>query len=236
MVGFITCRFNSLMPLILIVIALLSIVACASSPSQVPVVERSATVQARPGEHELPVHTVVAGETLSGIARRYGVSVRDLRRHNPVVDPDRLQPGDRLSIPAGGSSPSPSAVSEIALGWPLAKVDISSAYGSRGGKHRGVDIAASKGTRVVASADGVVIFAGRQNGYGRVVILQHKNNYTTLYAHHRKNKVKKGERVLRGQTIATVGKSGNASGAHLHFELRRDDRTLDPARYLSPRR
>jgi murein DD-endopeptidase MepM/ murein hydrolase activator NlpD len=91
---------------------------------------------------------------------------------------------------------------------------------------------ADKGAPIRAAADGIVHFSGRKGGYGRVVILRHQGDITTLYAHNRKNKVKAGQRVVRGQIIATVGKSGNASGPHLHFEYIRGKRHLDPQRYL----
>ncbi|EAQ64760.1 Peptidase M23B [Marinomonas sp. MED121] len=88
--------------------------------------------------------------------------------------------------------------------------------------HRGVDYAASKGTPVKASGDGKVIFKGRQNGYGNVVILDHGRGYTTLYAHLNgfSRKIKRGGRVKQGQTIAFVGQTGYATGPHLHYEFR----------------
>ncbi|WP_438463738.1 peptidoglycan DD-metalloendopeptidase family protein [Marinomonas sp. PE14-40] len=88
--------------------------------------------------------------------------------------------------------------------------------------HRGVDYAASKGTPVKASGDGKVIFKGKQNGYGNVVILDHGRGYTTLYAHLNgfSRKIKRGGRVKQGQTIAFVGQTGYATGPHLHYEFR----------------
>jgi len=88
--------------------------------------------------------------------------------------------------------------------------------------HRGVDYAASKGTPVQASGDGKVIFKGRQNGYGNVVILDHGRGYTTLYAHLNgfSRKIKRGGRVKQGQTVAFVGQTGYATGPHLHYEFR----------------
>jgi len=88
--------------------------------------------------------------------------------------------------------------------------------------HRGVDYAASKGTPVQASGDGKVIFKGRQNGYGNVVIIDHGRGYTTLYAHLNgfSRKIKRGGRVKQGQTVAFVGQTGYATGPHLHYEFR----------------
>ncbi len=88
--------------------------------------------------------------------------------------------------------------------------------------HKGVDYAASKGTPVKAAGNGKVIFKGRKGGYGRVLILQHGSEYTTLYAHLNayNKKIKKGSRVKQGQIIAYVGSSGLATGPHLHYEFR----------------
>ncbi|MEJ2592286.1 MAG: peptidoglycan DD-metalloendopeptidase family protein [Candidatus Thiodiazotropha sp.] len=88
--------------------------------------------------------------------------------------------------------------------------------------HRGVDYAAKVGTPVKASGDGKIIFRGTKGGYGRTVILQHGQTYTTLYAHlSRYNKsVHKGDKVRQGQVIGYVGQSGLATGPHLHYEFR----------------
>ncbi|MBL7003884.1 MAG: peptidoglycan DD-metalloendopeptidase family protein [Gammaproteobacteria bacterium] len=88
--------------------------------------------------------------------------------------------------------------------------------------HRGVDYAASKGTPVQSAGDGKIIFRGNKGGYGRTVIVQHGGKYTTLYAHLNSynRKFKKGARVKQGQTIGYVGKSGTATGYHLHYEFR----------------
>ncbi|MET0103032.1 MAG: peptidoglycan DD-metalloendopeptidase family protein [Sedimenticola sp.] len=88
--------------------------------------------------------------------------------------------------------------------------------------HRGVDYAASTGTPIKAAGDGKVIYRGRKGGYGRTIIIQHGQKYTTLYAHMSKyrGKVKNGSRVRQGQVIGYVGKSGLATGPHLHYEFR----------------
>ncbi len=88
--------------------------------------------------------------------------------------------------------------------------------------HRGVDYSAAIGTPIKAAGDGRVIFRGRKGGYGNAIIIQHGSQYTTLYAHMSKfnRKVKKGTRVKQGQVIGYVGKSGLATGPHLHYEFR----------------
>lgn len=117
---------------------------------------------------------------------------------------------------------------EFQLYWPV-RGRISSHFGPRDGRpHRGIDIVAPRGSGVRAAASGRVIFAGRQRGYGRTVIIQH-NGFRTLYAHFSGYKVRRGDRVREGQLIGLVGTSGNAQGAHLHFEYRNHrNHALDP--------
>ena len=88
--------------------------------------------------------------------------------------------------------------------------------------HRGVDYAAATGTPIKAAGDGKVIFRGTKGGYGRTVILKHGSQYSTLYAHMSRfrSSVKNGSKVRQGQTIGYVGKSGLATGPHLHYEFR----------------
>ncbi len=88
--------------------------------------------------------------------------------------------------------------------------------------HRGTDYAAATGTPIKAAGDGKVIWLGTKGGYGKTIILQHGNNITTLYGHMSKynSKLKNGARVKQGQTIGYVGKTGTATGPHLHYEFR----------------
>lgn len=94
--------------------------------------------------------------------------------------------------------------------------------------HNGVDYGAPTGTAVRSVGDGTVEFAGVQNGYGNVVILKHRNNHSTLYAHLSRVNVRKGESVSQGQTIGAVGATGWATGPHLHFEFRVNGTHQDP--------
>ena len=96
-------------------------------------------------------------------------------------------------------------------------------------QHKGLDIAAPTGTAIQASRAGTVIFSGRRGGYGNTVVVDHGGEQQTLYAHADTLKVKKGDQVSRGQEIATVGSTGNSTGPHLHFEIRRGGKAIDPA-------
>lgn len=103
----------------------------------------------------------------------------------------------------------------------------------RGGSHhQGIDLAALAGTPVWATADGTVVAAGKDGSYGKTVLIDHGGGFRTRYAHLKKIEVKKGKRVERGDTIGRVGKSGNASGAHLHYEVLRNGVPVDPRLYL----
>ena len=107
------------------------------------------------------------------------------------------------------------------------------AGGSRHYRHQGIDISAPKGWPVYATADGIVCETDRDwGGYGKHVVIQHPNGYSTLYAHLAKARVSTGERVRAGQIIGEIGKTGRATGYHLHYEVRRDGRPLNPRPYL----
>jgi murein DD-endopeptidase MepM/ murein hydrolase activator NlpD len=95
--------------------------------------------------------------------------------------------------------------------------------------HKGTDFAAPIGTPVRATADGVVVLAGQQNGYGNIVILKHDGRYSTVYAHLSRfaDGVRDDGRVRQGETIGYVGQTGWATGPHLHYELRVDGEALD---------
>jgi murein DD-endopeptidase MepM/ murein hydrolase activator NlpD len=116
---------------------------------------------------------------------------------------------------------------------------ITSPFGTRArrgsggsGMHEGIDIKARAGEEIIAAASGSVAFAGRQRGYGNVVIVDHGSGIHTLYAHLFYACVRRGESVGAGQRIGRAGKRGSARGTHLHFELRRHGAALDPTPYL----
>lgn len=98
--------------------------------------------------------------------------------------------------------------------------------------HEGIDIANSVGTDIVASAKGTVIFAGYKRGYGKVIIINHGNGYETLYGHNSKLLVSAGDKVEKGQVIAKMGNTGRSTGSHLHFEVRKDGKLLNPLNIL----
>lgn len=127
-------------------------------------------------------------------------------------------------------------------GRPVLKGWMSSGFGKRidpfkGSKsfHRGVDFAGKRGSEVVAVASGVVTRSKRVPGYGNVIKVRHADGYSTLYAHNQKNLVRKGEVVSKGQTIGLLGSTGRSSGPHVHFEVHKDGKIVDPLRYVRSR-
>ncbi len=125
---------------------------------------------------------------------------------------------------------------EGSLVWPVAgKHNVSSRFGYRShpfsGKkslHRGVDIAARRGTPIVAIAPGTVKFVGYKRGFGRMVQVEHNDSWISTYAHASATIVAKGQPVLAGQMIAKVGSTGHATGPHLHLEIHREGRAINP--------
>jgi murein DD-endopeptidase MepM/ murein hydrolase activator NlpD len=102
--------------------------------------------------------------------------------------------------------------------------------------HRGVDYGAPAGTRVKATGDGVVSFAGRRNGYGNLIVLRHFGGYSTYYAHLRNfaRGMRAGSRVVQGEIIGYVGQTGWASGPHLHYEFHLHNQNRNPLIMVFP--
>ena len=188
-------------------------------------------------------HTVAKGETLWRIAHNYGVDVGALADANGLSSPREVYAGKRLFIPdprkhhgslaASVDRDAKAPVEKPHFIWPVAG-EIASAFGSRNGeRHDGIDIRAAEGTPVKAVDDGQVVYSSdRLRGYGNVIIIHHKDGFYTVYAHNKQNLVDAGKSVAKGETIATVGNTGNASGCHLHFEVRQGKNVVNPLFYL----
>lgn len=118
--------------------------------------------------------------------------------------------------------------------WPVENAfKISSVLGFRYGKfHPGLDIPVYAEKPVLAAMEGLVIFSGYSDGYGRTIILEHRNNFSTRYAHNYANLVKKGDFVKKGQIIGLSGSTGNSTGNHVHLEIRCKDIPMDPLDFL----
>lgn len=117
---------------------------------------------------------------------------------------------------------------------------VSSAFGWRtdpvSGKkefHRGIDLVAKSGTHVSSSADGIVTWSGQYAGYGNMVEVSHGNSYVTRYAHNKEHLVDVGDRVIKGQSIAVLGSSGRSTGPHVHFEVIKNGKHVNPRKIIS---
>lgn len=124
-------------------------------------------------------------------------------------------------------------------GKPVGSGYISSSFGKRADPfsgqmafHAGTDYAGIEGDRVVAVAAGVVTWSGDRYGYGNLVEVDHGNGYVTRYAHNKRNLVKTGELVKKGQAVAQMGSTGRSTGPHVHFEILRDGKPIDPVKFM----
>ncbi len=128
-------------------------------------------------------------------------------------------------------------------GMPVRSGYASSGFGHRidpftGGNqyHLGIDFSGPRGADILSVADGVVVFSGRYAGYGNMVDVDHGNGYMTRYAHNERNLVQVGERVRAGDVIAKMGRTGRATGTHVHFEVWRNGRAINPRQFLNRKR
>jgi len=207
-------------------------------------------------------YTVKPGDTLIRIGMDNGQSGRDIARWNKLDNPNLIEAGQvlrvvppvpdapvaRVTTPSAAASPMPAAsaptqpVTPAAPAAPSAAEDaISFQWPARGNlisgfdesKNKGLDIGGKVGDPVLAAADGRVVYAGAGlRGYGNLIILKHNNTYLTAYAHNQTLLVKEDQVIKRGQKIAEMGNS-DADQVKLHFEIRRQGKPVDPAKYLS---
>ncbi len=199
-----------------------------------------------PETDELPpgvFHRVLPGQTLWRIARTYEVPLEDIVKTNSILDPSRLSPGDMIWIPGVRDTLDIGVHERVAVAgewiWPVRNGTVLSGFGAprRNHRHGGIDIKGVARQPVLASRSGRVVYAGSGlRGYGKTIILDHRDGMQSLYAHNAALWVRVGDRVEQGQSIARVGRTGNATTDHCHFEIRLNDRRVDPTRWLPPRR
>jgi hypothetical protein len=225
-----------------IVIALLVAIAVSACSTFDPYVENDPYAE----NSQQNYYTVQPSDNLYSIAFILELTPGELRRANPWIDPVYIPPGTRLLVPDYppddnyeddnenyDSDLADNRIQHTNYIWPLNRVEVSSPYGRRRGRmHAGIDLRAPRGTPIYASASGKVIFSGYNRGYGHLIVIDHGRGIETAYAHNNRNIAKKGQRVKQGQVVATVGRSGNATGYHVHFEFRRNGRTVNPIRLL----
>src|SRR3990172_3635166 len=192
-------------------------------------------------------HRIEPGQTIWRISRAYGVEIDSIAKVNQLDESLAIRADSYLFIPdaerwinippysvpdpdAGSSQHTlPDASAEIRFFWPL-QGKVSSSFGRRNGRpHEGIDITAPLGTDIKAAADGVVARSGWGPGdYGKTVVITHKDGFETWYGHNSHNLVSEGARVTAGQVIGRVGRTGNATGNHVHFEIRKNGVPVNP--------
>ena len=184
-------------------------------------------------------HTVRKGQTLWSICSRYGADIREVQKINNIKNPNKIFVGQKIFIPGQRSTKTVPPTVEASdqkipsFIWPV-KGKITRRFGILDGeRHDGIDISAPRGTPVIASADGLVIYSDNDvKGYGNLVIIQHEGDVKTVYGHNLVNLVSQDEVVKQGRVISKVGSTGRSSGPHLHFEVRVGRSAKDPMKYL----
>lgn len=264
------------------------------------------------GTNEMRTHKIESGESFWSISKRYNMSLEDLQKANPEVNPEKVKIGQviNLIVPkplisvktvqtvtsvekadfeqkvefsnsmykdetsvkvkgiygekevvadvtkVNGIETGRTVLSEKIIKEPKAQVvvkgtkdpppkkgtgtfaypargSLTSRYGLRWGRrHTGIDIGASYGSAVRASDGGVVTWVGWEGGYGKLIKIDHGANYVSYYGHLSKYTVKVGQKVYKGEKIGEVGSTGNSTGPHLHFEIRKNGVSMNPLTYL----
>ena len=198
-------------------------------------------------------HTVKRHQTLWRICKTYGVDINEVARINHIRDPSRIRVGQRIFIPdakrvlkvdiyiddIGGKRGRPEDLKKIASAkgqfiWPV-RGKVTQEFGIRGMvKHAGIDISVPMGTPIRASNYGKVLYSGKEiKGFGNIIIIKHNQGFITIYAHNEINNVAEGEKIERGQIIGRVGNTGRTSGSHLYFEIRKNNRPINPRLLLN---
>ena len=178
------------------------------------------------------IYYVKKGESLWSISHEYNVKLEAIIAANSITDASKISAGQQLRIP---NVPGTRSIIYNFI-WPVRR-RITSSYGMRvlsGRKdfHAAIDIGAPTGTNIVAAENGIVSYSGYMRGYGNIIILSHDEGYSNVYAHNSVNLVKKGQSIKKGSVIAKVGRTGNATGSHLHFEVRLNGKPINPLSYL----
>ena len=196
------------------------------------------------------VYIVRKGDTLGEIAECFKTRWYYISKRNKIKDPNTIRVGQKLVIPARSGKaaiksssktakkstskpvrPPARAKSGIAWVWPV-EGKIIRKFSPKGSGKQGISIAGKMGQKIKSAASGKVVYSGEGLvGYGRLIIVQHKKEFLTAYAHNDRLLVKEGQSVKKGQTIAHMGKTA-AKSPRLHFEIRYKGKAVNPLKYL----
>lgn len=194
-------------------------------------------------------YRVQQGDNLYRIGLKYGQTVNTLMQWNNLPNSDVIEVDQliRVTNPHSGSThsnthqnrpsshtsqnrPSGTLAPNVSLAWPV-QGNIVTHF--NGHSQKGIDIAGRQGTPIKAAGAGTVQYAGDElRGYGKLILIKHSNTTMTAYAYNDKLLVRNGQKVVKGEQIATMGNSGNATMMSLHFEIRVNSQAVDPLRYL----
>ncbi|MET0051474.1 MAG: M23 family metallopeptidase [Candidatus Thiodiazotropha sp.] len=206
------------------------------------------------GERLVDMGGLDKGEFSFDIAPALGGPEAVQTRDEPSALPDLLHEMDQLDAMIENRQQQLALVEDLIMnsnledavhptGRPVTKGWISSYFGMRNdpftGKrtmHKGMDFAAKEGSEVVAVASGVVTWAGERSGYGELVEINHGKGYVTRYGHNKEVLVEIGDRVKQGEVIASMGSTGRSTGPHVHFEVVRNGKIVDPTKYILNKR
>ncbi len=204
-----------------------------------------------PPERRGVYHVVERHQTLYRICKTYGVDIKEVSSLNGVADPGKIQTGQRIFIPGAqkvlkveiylddvvlesvDKDKERIVLKKLDFIWPVSGQCVDFFEETERKRHQGIDISCSLGTPIKAANPGVVIYSGNTiRGYGNLIILRHSEEFVSVYAHNQANLVEEGMRVEKGQVIGKVGQTGRATGPHLHFEIRKNNKAVDPLLFL----
>ena len=190
------------------------------------------------------LYTIKQNENIEEVASKYDIQLNRILAFNKIDEISDIEVGDDIFLP-GAKYTLDERIEKFGqmFSLPVTVTRISSLFGYRvhpitkvRTKHTGVDIPGSLNTPVYAARKGKVIFAGYSGGYGNLVIVRHDKGYTTYYGHLNKITTKIGANVGVGVMIGRMGSTGNSTGSHLHFEVRRNGEALNPIDFIPIRK
>ena len=194
-------------------------------------------------------HVVERHQTFYRICKTYGVDLKEIASLNRISDPSKIQTGQRIFIPGARrvlkveiyiddvvseqGEKAKVAYKRFDFIWPVEGKINQGFEEAENRRHQGIDISSAVGAPIKASNAGTVIYSNKTiKGYGNLIILRHSEELVTVYAHNQVNLVEEGIWVEKGQIIGKVGQTGRTSGPHLHFEIRKNNKAIDPLLFL----
>ena len=194
-------------------------------------------------------HVVEKHQTFYRICKTYGVDLKEVASLNRISDPSKILTRQRIFIPDAKRvlkveiyiddvvleqvEKAKVAYKKLDFIWPVEGRINQGFEETENRRHQGIDISSAVGTPIKASNAGSVIYSNNTiKGYGNLVILRHSEELVTVYAHNQMNLVEEGAWVEKGEVIGKVGQTGRTSGPHLHFEIRKSNKAIDPLLFL----